>query len=108
MSDLCCGLGEGPDERTTQADAPEEAPQRLWQVREIPLAAVAGVLVLAGFVCAWSGWDSGAIGLRVAAAVGGVPFLSPTLDALPNAVSMRERILHSSHSVRRAACTGHT
>ncbi|NKQ56196.1 cadmium-translocating P-type ATPase [Amycolatopsis sp. K13G38] len=76
MSDACCGHDEhGHDE--------DEAPQRLWQVREIQFAAVAGILLAAGFAAEWLGTGLTGTVLHVAAAgAGGWTFVPGTLRAL--------------------------
>ena len=79
MSDLCCGPDEhGPDDKHGG-----EVPRRLWQVRELQLAAVAGVLLGAGFLAGWLGSEATEIALHLgAAAVGGSTFVPGTLRAL--------------------------
>ena len=47
MSDAC---GCGSDEPRTGEQAEEHAPERLWQVTELRAAAVAGLLLVVGFV----------------------------------------------------------
>ncbi|WP_433871679.1 heavy metal translocating P-type ATPase [Saccharopolyspora sp. CA-218241] len=75
MSAECCG--------TDDAHEPDEQPQRLWQVRELRLAAVAGLLVGAGFLAGWAGSPGTGLVLHgVAALVGGVTFVPGTLRAL--------------------------
>ncbi|MEU0470258.1 cation-translocating P-type ATPase [Amycolatopsis sp. NPDC006131] len=77
MSDACCGPDEHDDEHAG------ETPQRLWQVREIQFAAVAGILLGAGFLADWLG--SGITGIvlhLLAAAIGGWTFVPGTLRAL--------------------------
>ncbi|WP_158885929.1 heavy metal translocating P-type ATPase [Amycolatopsis anabasis] len=60
-----------------------EAPQRLWQVREIQLAALAGVLLAAGFLAGWLGSGTTETVLHLlAAATGGYTFVPGTLRAL--------------------------
>lgn len=78
MSAECCG----PDEHDTEGHN-EEGRQRIWQIRELQLAAVAGVLLLAGFIVRWTGFDSAAIVLHLgAAAVGGSTFVPGTMRNL--------------------------
>ena len=52
VSDAC---GCGHDEPTAGTEATEEEPQRLVDVDELRAAAVAGVLLLAGYVTGWMG-----------------------------------------------------
>ena len=52
MSDAC---GCGDDEPRTGDEATEREPERLWQVVELQAAAVAGVLLIAGYAAEWSG-----------------------------------------------------
>ncbi|TNC29164.1 heavy metal translocating P-type ATPase [Amycolatopsis alkalitolerans] len=78
MSDACCGTGEKPEET-----AESQAPQQIWQVREIRFAGVAGVFLLAGFVALWLGSRPAGTGLHLAAAVaGGWTFVPGTVRAL--------------------------
>ncbi|MBF6277234.1 MULTISPECIES: cation-translocating P-type ATPase [Nocardia] len=79
MSDACCGT----DDRPTGDALSGEKPRRLWQIRELQLAAVAGVLLLAGSVAGWSGSGTAATVLHsTAAVIGGVTFVPGTLRAL--------------------------
>ncbi|RSN26777.1 cadmium-translocating P-type ATPase [Amycolatopsis sp. WAC 04169] len=79
MSDICCG----PDEHGHDETAGSERPQRLWEVREIQFAAVAGVLLGAGFLAGWLGSEVTETVLHLAAAaVGGWTFVPGTLKAL--------------------------
>jgi cation-transporting ATPase G len=59
-------------------------PQRLWQVGTIRFAAVAGVLLAAGFAAGWAGFaDVVVVGLKAAAlAVGGWTFVPAALRRL--------------------------
>ncbi|MBF6132140.1 cadmium-translocating P-type ATPase [Nocardia otitidiscaviarum] len=85
MSDACCGIDEGPGEHGNAAapDAGGERPQRLWQMRELRLAGVAGVLLLGGFAAGWSGFEAGATAAHLAAAaVGGATFVPGAVRAL--------------------------
>ena len=52
MSDAC---GCGSDEPRTGEEAEEHEPERLWQVTELRAAAVAGVLLIAGYATEWAG-----------------------------------------------------
>ncbi|MGP4017859.1 heavy metal translocating P-type ATPase [Saccharopolyspora sp. 5N708] len=51
MSDACCG----GDEPRTAGEVEEHEPERLWQVTELRAAAVAGVLLVAGYAAEWAG-----------------------------------------------------
>ncbi|OQO94789.1 cadmium-translocating P-type ATPase [Saccharomonospora piscinae] len=78
MSVDCCAPDPGHDSRV-----PEEPPPRPWRVREIQLAAGAGLLTGAGFVVGWSGSPTTALVLHACAALaGGVTFVPGTLRAL--------------------------
>ncbi|OZM70668.1 hypothetical protein CFN78_23575 [Amycolatopsis antarctica] len=78
MSDLCCDTGDSHAD-----DREAEAPQRLWQVRELQLAALSGLLLTAGFVVGWLGAGTAGIVLHLAgAAVGGATFVPGTVRAL--------------------------
>lgn len=82
MSDACCGAdddaGVGSAPEVTAAAAP-----KLWQVRELQLAAVAGVLLLGGFLARWAGSDvTGVVLHLLAAAVGGWTFVPGALRSL--------------------------
>lgn len=83
MSDDCCEPGQ-EDGRNEEARFVDDAgAQRLWQVRELQMAAAAGVLLLAGFLARWLGSELSGVGLHlVAAAVGGSTFVPSTLRAL--------------------------
>jgi cation-transporting ATPase G len=81
MSDACCGPGDEHDEAAPAEES--EAPQRIWQVPEIRLAGIAGILLLGGFVAGWLDWHPGEVGLHLAAAaIGGWTFVPGTLRAL--------------------------
>ncbi len=83
MSAECC---DTDDDQVAAApgDVTESgAPPRLWQVRELQLAAVAGVLLAAGFVAGWAGSTVTRTVLHLLAAVaGGYTFVPGTLKAL--------------------------
>ncbi|CPV36305.1 heavy metal translocating P-type ATPase [Mycobacteroides abscessus] len=85
MSDAC---GCGHDEPATGADGDGDGdgrePERLWQVSELRLAAVAGVVLLAGYVVGWSsGPRTVEVGLYAAAlAIGAYTFVPATLRRL--------------------------
>lgn len=58
MSDAC---GCGHDEvNASDQDGEEREPERLWQVRELQFAAVAGVLLLAALITGWVSSSQGA------------------------------------------------
>ncbi|EUA48995.1 cadmium-exporting ATPase domain protein [Mycobacteroides abscessus 21] len=54
MSDACCGHDE-PAGSGAASDDGEREPERLWEVSELRFAAVAGVVLLAGYVIGWIG-----------------------------------------------------
>jgi cation-transporting ATPase G len=75
MSDVCCG----PDEHGHD-DHHEDAPERLWQVREIQLAAVAGLLVVTGLLAGWLGSAiTSVVAYLLAAGIGGYTFVPGTV-----------------------------
>ncbi|MQA08972.1 MAG: cadmium-translocating P-type ATPase [Pseudonocardiaceae bacterium] len=79
MSAECC------DTETPHHDSAEhsEQPRRLWQAREVQLAATAGLLVAAGFVAGWLGSPSAEAVLHgLAALAGAVTFIPNTVRAL--------------------------
>ena len=81
MSDAC---GCGDDKPTGAGEAEEREPERLWDVSEIRAAAVAGVLLLAGYGAGWTGAPRPVeIGLQaLALAVGAWTFVPSTLRRL--------------------------
>jgi len=81
MSDAC---GCGSDEPRTGEDAEEHEPERLWQVTELRAAAVAGVLLVAGYAAEWSGASlTLAVVLKALALVAGAyTFVPSTLKRL--------------------------
>ena len=58
MSDVCCGSEPGK---------PEAGPARLWQVRELQLAAVAAVLLGTGWLIGGAGYEAIAVTLELIA-----------------------------------------
>ena len=77
MADACCG-GDDHDDGTSAED-----PQRLWELREVRAAAVAGALLAAGLAADASDAETAAIGLFLAALiVGGSTFVPETLRGL--------------------------
>jgi cation-transporting ATPase G len=81
VSDAC---GCGSDEpRGTEEKAEEREPERLWEVRELQAAAVAGVLLLGGLIAGWAGSSVTALAFNVAALlVGAYTFVPSTLRRL--------------------------
>ena len=79
MSDACCG----PDEDGHDDHHDDDTPLRLWQVRELQFAAVAGILLAAGFLAQLAGSATTGVVLHlVAAAIGGWTFVPGTLRSL--------------------------
>lgn len=73
MSDACCGPEVGE---------PEAGPEKLWQVRELQLAAAAALLLVIGWLVARAGFDTASLIIElVAVIVAGVTFVP---DALRN------------------------
>lgn len=84
MSKECCGpeLDEHNDHPSPDGVEPDE-PQHLWQVRELQLAAVAGVLLGIGFLAGWLGSSVTETVLHLtASAVGGYTFVPGAVRAL--------------------------
>ncbi|MBN3458458.1 heavy metal translocating P-type ATPase [Mycolicibacterium sp.] len=77
MSEAC---GCGSDERSDD----EHEPERLWEITELRAAAVAGVVLLAGYVVGWAGGPRPVeIGLyALALAIGAYTFVPSTLRRL--------------------------
>ena len=73
MSDACCG---------PQSQAPEAGPEKLWQVRELQLAAVAAVLLSIGWLIGRAGYDRITLALELIAVVAAASTFVP--DALQN------------------------
>lgn len=67
MSDACCG--PAPAGTAGPGAEPDEGAQRWWQVRELQFAAVAAVLLAAGWMVGRSGGDTAGTVLELAAAV---------------------------------------
>ncbi|MDM2132577.1 cation-transporting P-type ATPase, partial [Mycobacteroides abscessus] len=85
MSDACgCGHDEPATGADGDGDGDRREPERLWQVSELRLAAVAGVVLLAGYVVGWSsGPRTVEVGLYAAAlAIGAYTFVPATLRRL--------------------------
>jgi cation-transporting P-type ATPase G len=80
VTDACCG----PDEPRNNGEPDEREPERLWEVSELRFAALAGLLLLAGFVADRSGASSSTVtGLNlVALALGAWTFVPNTLRRL--------------------------
>ncbi len=71
MSDMCCG---------PQSVEPHEGPEKLRQVRELQLAALAALLLLAGWILDRHGYGTASQGVELAAAVaGGATFVPGAL-----------------------------
>ncbi|WP_439659408.1 heavy metal translocating P-type ATPase [Lentzea sp. HUAS TT2] len=81
MSDAC---GCGDDEPRTGESAEEEhEPEKLWEVSELRAAAVAGVLLVAGYGFDWAGYQIPALVLQsLALLVGAWTFVPGTLRRL--------------------------
>ncbi len=82
MADECCGPQE-PRSKTTQGDqqidghGPEQGPGNWWQVRALQLAAVAAVLLAAGWWIGSTGAELVGNGLTLASAVVGAASFVP-------------------------------
>lgn len=72
MSDACCGLG-GDD---SDAEV-ESGPDTLWRVRELQLAAVAAVLLLAGWALDRSGLQTLSLTAELASVAAGATTFAP-------------------------------
>ncbi|WP_082965860.1 heavy metal translocating P-type ATPase [Mycobacterium kubicae] len=72
MSDTCCSPVNDP-----HASVPEEGPQRIWQVRELRLAALAAVLLIAGWLVGRAGHHTPGLALELAAAIAGAATFMP-------------------------------
>ncbi|MBE5495000.1 MULTISPECIES: heavy metal translocating P-type ATPase [Mycobacteroides] len=83
MSDACCGHDE-PAGSGAASDDGEREPERLWEVSELRFAAVAGVVLLAGYVIGWIGGPRPVeIGLyALALAIGAYTFVPSALRRL--------------------------
>ena len=85
MGAECCGPQE-PQTSATAAendDHAEHGAERLWQVRELQLAALAAVLLAAGWLIGLSGAERVGVGFELAAAVaGGATFVPGSLRNL--------------------------
>ena len=81
MSDACgCG---GDEPRSPEEEAEEREPERLWQVRELQAAAIAGVLLVGGLVAGLAGSSVTALAFNAAALlVGASTFVPSTLRRL--------------------------
>ncbi|MFC5288440.1 heavy metal translocating P-type ATPase [Actinokineospora guangxiensis] len=82
MAEACCGPQEAP--KATGADAePDVGPQAIWQVRELQLALVAGVLLGVGWGLSLAGYDRVGTWVQLASAVAGAAtFVPGTLRGL--------------------------
>ncbi|MDX8143251.1 heavy metal translocating P-type ATPase [Lentzea sp. BCCO 10_0061] len=80
MSDAC-GCDDEP--RSAEGAEEEREPERLWEVTELRAAAVAGVLLIAGYSFDWAGYRIPALVLQsLALLVGGWTFVPGTLRRL--------------------------
>ncbi|MGV9481176.1 heavy metal translocating P-type ATPase [Gordonia aichiensis] len=81
MSDAC---GCGHDEPAGDGEAEEREPEKLWEVSELRVAAVAGVLLVAALIVGWTGGPRAVeLGLEIAALlVGAYTFVPSTLKRL--------------------------
>ncbi|NGZ99545.1 cadmium-translocating P-type ATPase [Nocardioides sp. W3-2-3] len=79
MTDACCGHDEPRDE-----ELEEREPERLWEVSELRFAAVAGVLLVAGFIADLRDAPASVVtgGYAAALLVGGWTFVPGTLKRL--------------------------
>ncbi|QUH02133.1 cadmium-translocating P-type ATPase [Saccharopolyspora erythraea] len=85
MSGECCGPAEGgPSQDRSRG---EQSAERLWQVRELRLAAVAAVLLAAGWLVGLAGAELVGLGFELAAAVAGAATFVP--GALRNLLRRR-------------------
>lgn len=84
MGDACCDDHHAEDAAGVGGAADEQQPHGLWQVNEMRMAVVSGVLLLAALVAGWAGAPGAVpLGLEVAALlVGGSTFVPATLRRL--------------------------
>ncbi|PXY22765.1 heavy metal translocating P-type ATPase [Prauserella muralis] len=83
MSADCCGADAPRPDAPGHEDEHEDRPRPLWQVREVRLAAAAGLLAGGGFAAGLLGAPTAELVLHaLAAAAGGVTFVPGTLRAL--------------------------
>jgi len=76
VGDACCG-GESP------GDEPTAPPDRFWQIREVRVAAIAGVMLVAGLLADHAGsTDVSTAAFLTAVLVGGSTFVPETLRGL--------------------------
>ncbi|WP_394618724.1 heavy metal translocating P-type ATPase [Lentzea sp. JNUCC 0626] len=73
MSDACCGPAETPKAEVEQ----NHGPQRIWQVRELQLAALAALLLAVGFAVELSGAELVGDVVTLASAVAGAATFAP-------------------------------
>lgn len=73
MSDTCCGPQEGE---------PQARPEKLWQVRELQLAAASVVLLVIGWLLSRAGHESWSLAVELIAVVVAAGTFVP--DALRN------------------------
>src|SRR3546814_20286183 len=78
MADACCGPDDDRNDGGTEAE-----PQRFTDIREVRAAALAGLVLGAGFAASAADADGAAVVLFVAAlVVGGSTFVPETMRAL--------------------------
>ncbi|QGK70269.1 cadmium-translocating P-type ATPase [Allosaccharopolyspora coralli] len=83
MGAECCGPQETTSSNVPDGHAAEQGAERLWQVRELQLAAAAAVLLAAGWVVGRFGAESVSLGFELASAVvGAASFVPGTLRNL--------------------------
>ncbi|MDV8022738.1 cation-translocating P-type ATPase [Rhodococcus sp. IEGM 1330] len=81
MADACCGPTSTPP--SADGRAVDDTPQRLWQVRELQLAAAAAILLAVSWAIGRSGAETVAtVGGLVAAALAAATFVPATLRNL--------------------------
>ena len=68
VSDACCG---------TEGVEPQAGPEKLWQVRELQLAAFAAALLVAGWVADRAGYTTASLVLELSAAIAGALTFMP-------------------------------
>lgn len=83
MADACCGPTTGLPSTGTATPTVDDTPHRLWQVRELQLAAAAAIVLSASWVISRTGGDTvGTVGGLIAATIAAVTFVPSTLRNL--------------------------